>query len=76
MSPLGRAIETAKLAITFSDRPVIEERLQEIYFGNWEGALKEDVAKIIPQSSTNGSWAFDSPKGVMFEIILALVQGF
>ena len=38
VSPLGRAIETAKLAITFSDRPVIEERLQEIYFGNWEGA--------------------------------------
>ena len=76
VSPLGRAIETARPGITFSDRSVIEERLQEIYFGNWEGALKEDVAKSIPQSSTNGSWAFDSPKGVMFEIILALVQGF
>ena len=46
VSPLGRAIETARPGITFSDRSVIEERLQEIYFGNWEGALKEDVAKV------------------------------
>ena len=76
VSPLGRAIETARLAITFSDRPVIEERLKEIYFGNWEGALKEDLAKNNHKSSTNGSWAFNSPKGETFEMISARVQGF
>ena len=76
VSPLGRAIETTRLAITVSDRPVIEERLREICFGNWEGALKEDVAKNIHKSSTNESWAFNSPKGETFEIISARVQGF
>ena len=73
VSPLGRAIETARLAITFSDRPVIEERLKEIYFGNWEGALKEDVAKKYHKSSTNEPWAFNSPKGETFEMISARV---
>ena len=76
VSPLGRVIETARLAVTLGDHPVIDERLQEISFGNWEGSLKEDIAKNIHMSSTNRSWAFNSPDGETFEMISARVQEF
>jgi probable phosphoglycerate mutase len=68
ISPLGRAIETARLAVTLGDRPVIDERLQEISFGNWEGLLKEDIAKNIHM--------FNNPEGETFGMISARVQEF
>ena len=76
ISPLGRVIETARLAVTLGDRPIIDERLQEISFGNWEGSLKEDIAKNIHISSTNRSWAFNSPDGETLGMISARVQEF
>lgn len=37
-SPLGRAMETARLALNNSAIPIIpDERIQEISFGEWEG---------------------------------------
>lgn len=49
-SHLFRAKETARLCATLHKQEVaIDERLQEISHGAWEGLLAEDVAKTYPQ---------------------------
>ena len=76
VSPLGRVIETARLAVTLGDQPVIDERLQELSFGSWEGSLREDIARNIHMSSTDRSWAFNSHDGETFGMIATRVQEF
>lgn len=45
-SPLGRAHDTAKLISQCLGAPVItRDELKELYFGSWEGQLKEDLEK-------------------------------
>ena len=33
VSPLGRTVETARLAVTFVDHPIVDDGLQELNFG-------------------------------------------
>ena len=33
VSPLGRTVETAQLAVTFVDHPIVDDRLQALNFG-------------------------------------------
>lgn len=71
VSPLGRAVETARLAVTFGDHPIMDDRLQELNFGEWEGATKQEIKKQADCSFEDGSWHFKSPGGETFEMISA-----
>lgn len=45
-SPLGRAYNTAKIIAEAVEAPIItRDELKELYFGSWEGQLKEDLEK-------------------------------
>ena len=35
VNPLGRTVETARLAVTFVDHLIMDDRLQELNFGKW-----------------------------------------
>lgn len=71
VSPLGRTVETARLAVTFVDHPIVDDRLQELNFGKWEGATKQQISKQTDCSFKDGSWHFNSPGGETFAMISA-----
>ncbi len=75
-SPLGRAVETARLAVPFGGCAVEDDRLQEIDFGEWEGVTREEIRYQIDYSFDDGSWNFKSPGGETFEMIAARSQDF
>lgn len=58
-SPLQRAIRTAKIAAG-SKEVMVDDRLIEIDFGNWEGKTKEEFIKEDPLLWEN--WQFDPEK--------------
>lgn len=65
-SHLFRAKETARLCATFHNQNVIlDERLQEISHGKWEGLLSDDVAQTYPQELKD--WQNNPAKVVMPE---------
>ena len=70
-SPLGRTVETARLAVTFVYHPIVDDRLQELNFGKWEGATKQQISKQTDCSFKDGSWHFNSPGGETFAMISA-----
>ena len=50
-SPLKRAVVTAKLILGERQTPLIlDERLKEISFGNWEGRCIDPARKELPDS--------------------------
>ena len=65
VSPLGRAVETARLAVTYVDYLIFDDRLQELHFGEWEGATKQE----IDCSFDDSLWQFKSLRGETFEMI-------
>ena len=71
VSPLGRTVETARLAVTFVDHPIVDDRLQELNFGKWEGATKQQISKQTDCSFKEGSWDFNSSGGETFAMISA-----
>lgn len=55
-SPLGRAKETALIVNKGLGAKVVEDdRLKEIYMGDWEGRLVSDLEKEFPQEN-NAFW--------------------
>ena len=70
VSPLGRTVETARLAVTFVEHPILDDRLQELNFGKWEGATKQEISEQTNLSFEDGSWYFKSPEGETFAMIL------
>lgn len=49
-SPLGRAVETAKLILSGRDVPVItDERIEEMAFGEWEGRCCSKEGWNLPE---------------------------
>ena len=71
VSPLGRTVETARLAVTFVDHPIVDDGLQELNFGKWEGTTKQKITKQTDCSFDDGSWYFNSSEGETFEMISA-----
>mgnify|MGYP006084740129 FL=1 len=71
VSPLGRTVETARLAVTFVEHPILDDRLQELNFGKWEGATKQEISEQTNFSFEDGSWYFKSPEGETFAMISA-----
>lgn len=79
VSPLGRAQQTAALirAGLGGGEPLIEPRLSEVGFGDWEGLTFDDIeatwSDLIDQYD-NLDWLFDAPDGEGYERALARVQ--
>lgn len=63
-SPQGRALATARL-IFGDDVPIrMDDRLQEIDFGLWEGKTRDEVhSEIDGAFDEAGQWQFNSPGG-------------
>ncbi len=75
-SPIERAVQTARIVVGAGKNLVIDDRLQEIDFGEWEGLTRQDIKSLIDYSFDSGSWHFQSPGGESFEGILDRIQSF
>ena len=71
VSPLGTTVEIARLAITCVDQTIVDDRLQELNFGKWEGATKQQISKQTDYSFKDEPWHFNSLGGEKFAMILA-----
>lgn len=61
-SPLTRAIQTAKIISENSTiKPIIENEIREIDFGEWEGLTINEIAKNYPEQFT--AWKTDQKEG-------------
>ncbi|MBL4784239.1 MAG: histidine phosphatase family protein [Cohaesibacteraceae bacterium] len=76
ISPLGRTIHTARLALGSDKDFILDNRLQEIDFGEWEGSSREEIKSQIDYSFESGLWNFRSPGGESFKQISDRVQDF
>lgn len=75
-SPLGRALETAAIAVTpFMDMVRTDDRLREIGVGDWQGHLRD----TLPCRDT-ADWVFrqyeDAPNGEGFDSLRLRVTAF
>lgn len=75
VSPLGRTLQTARLALGSADF-VVDDRLMEIDFGAWEGLTRAQIAAQIDYSFDDGTWNFRSPDGESFDMIAGRVAAF
>ena len=62
-SPLTRC---AQLALTFSESVIIDPRLQELNFGDWEGQRFDDIDQIALQHWTDNFATATPPNGESF----------
>ena len=76
VSPQGRAVHTARLALEAPDKMILDERLQEISFGDWEGVTHNEVRSQVDDRYDSGYWNFHSPNGETYAMISDRVQGF
>ena len=51
-SPLGRAVDTVRIAFQGNVQPILDERLLEIGLGDMEGLTWKEIVRQYPQSST------------------------
>lgn len=76
VSPLGRAVETARIALADLAPAVMDDRLQEIAFGAWEGLTRDEIAALPGSPDDDGDWFFQSPGGETFDDIMLRVADF
>ena len=74
-SPLGRARRTAeiigrRLGVAPGEIAV-EPRLIELSWGDWDGRLRDDLARAHPDTFGRTNWAFDAPTGETYEAMCA-----
>lgn len=66
-SPLKRAVETARIVLGDRDIPILlDERIQEISFGEWEGLCCRGDNYNVPEEFTlffKDPWNYQPPKG-------------
>jgi len=48
VSPLGRCVDTAKIIVKNGQPIILNEALQEMCFGNWEGQLHQEIIQTEP----------------------------
>jgi alpha-ribazole phosphatase len=72
-SPLTRCLQ---LANTFSDQVVIDGRLQELNFGDWEGKRFDDIDADALQYWTDNFVSAAPPNGENFEDLYQRTGGF
>ena len=71
-SPLGRAIETARIIGARLSLPVEPEpRLAEIDVGPWAGRLRSEIERDYAEAFNASGWAFRAPMGETFEHVQA-----
>ncbi|MGB0505928.1 MAG: histidine phosphatase family protein, partial [Pikeienuella sp.] len=75
-SPQGRAVHTTRLALGSCDGVMLDSRLKEIDFGDWEGSTREDIKSQINYPYESGLWNFRSPNGEDFQMISARLKSF
>ena len=71
VSPLGRTVENSRLATIFVDQAIVDDRLQQLNFGKWEGATKQQISKQTDYSFEDEPWHFNSLGGETFAMISA-----
>ncbi|MEB8388411.1 histidine phosphatase family protein [Rhodobacteraceae bacterium KMM 6894] len=71
VSPLGRARQTAALALP-EHCPLVDPRLAEIATGAWEGMLKTD----LPQGANDLAVYSNAPQGEGLDALIARVRSF
>ncbi len=79
VSPQGRALETAEIALKKSGLSAIsDERLCEIGFGLWEGKTKSEIEAGWPHINLRDEflWHFQAPDGESFDQISSRVGDF
>ena len=79
VSPLGRARETADIIRHFvgNPEPVIDDRLQEMTLGQWEGLTRTEVNtgwNGVVGDDSNAEWWFLAPGGESYEHFNARVS--
>lgn len=75
-SPQGRAQQTAALICDEQCQIRLDDRLQEIDFGLWEGLTRDEVGKQTGDPAASGLWQFASPGGEDFAAISGRVADF
>ena len=80
-SPLGRAVETAKIALADTGLvPRLDDRLREVHFGAWQGLTANEIAAKWPALGADRhdpfAWNFRSPGGERFEDMARRAQSF
>lgn len=75
-SPLGRTIETAEITFGSMENVIINDRIQEIAFGKWEGATREEIKAQVTTDYETKTWNFNSPGGETFDGICDRVRAF
>ncbi len=76
VSPLGRTVETARLALGNQVQTTHDDRLREIAFGDWEGRTRMDISHELGTPLDGRAWYFDSPGGETFDRLQARVSAF
>ncbi|WP_314068084.1 histidine phosphatase family protein [uncultured Vagococcus sp.] len=76
-SPLGRAMDSAKIICQHLDYPfddvIIDERLQEVDLGEWSGHSFSELKQDYPQAlaATNQyQWYFQAPNGESYDHVV------
>lgn len=76
VSPLGRAVQTARLIFGASYELTIDDRLKEIGFGAWEGLTRDQLEKQHGDLFDDELWHFNSPGGESYDSIRDRVTDF
>ncbi|WP_419240565.1 histidine phosphatase family protein [Photobacterium leiognathi] len=79
-SPLGRALETAKIVCEQlgidSDNIVTDERLKEFNLGDWETCFIPDLVKQNPKLLNHRDWYLSAPHCESYELVVNRVKDF
>lgn len=75
-SPLGRAVETSRIVFEAGAGIRLDDRLQEIAFGSWEGLTRDQIKSQIDCPFESGLWNFRSPGGEDFDAISGRARQF
>lgn len=75
-SPQGRAVDTARLAIGSLDNVILDDRIKEIGFGDWEGLTRDEIIAQTDYPFNDKTWKFRSPGGENFDTIYARIDSF
>jgi len=77
ISPQGRAVKTAKIALAdLGIQPVLDSRLMEVNFGDWEGLTRSEIDSEKRTGNADAHWHFSAPNGERMADMKNRVHGF